>query len=86
MGVCLHCSTTTLQDQNGKEISYAYTDEDKFKILSRDYDANEISDGADETDAEIAAQEAEELEEEEVVRRLQKKKAKNFYSTIQGSW
>lgn len=62
--------------KNGKEISYAYTDEDKFKILGKDYDANEISDGADETDAEIAAQEAEELEEEEGGKKATKRKPK----------
>jgi DNA gyrase subunit B len=45
--------------KQGKTISYAYSDEEKFKLLGKDYDADEISDGTEETEAEIAAQEVE---------------------------
>ena len=48
--------------KQGKTTSYAYTDEEKFKLLGKEYDANEISDGVEETDAELAAQEAEDAE------------------------
>lgn len=59
--------------KQGKTTSYAYTDEEKFKLLGKEYDANEISDGVEETDAELAAQEA---EDEEAGDKAEKRKAK----------
>ena len=59
--------------KQGKTTSYAYTDEEKFKLLGKEYDANEISDGVEETDAELAAQEA---EDEEAGDKAEKRKPK----------